>query len=447
MRLKRKPLSLGIISLMFCVNGFAQDVNKTENLSEIYQIALKNSPGYQADYYTMSASKEDKKIALGALLPSLGLSTTASYNDVKASGQSGYYRAYTGSLSLGQVLFNANLYETYQAANETAAAASSTYDDQKQQFMLNVATAYFNVLQADDQVSFANANLKAVSSALSQAEDKFTVGVATDVDVKTAKANYYSAVAALKQSENARHAADYALFNYTGELSKNLAPLRQKLNYTAPDPDDVEKWVDIALTNNASLRTQHYSENAAQKSVNAAKGTYLPTVSLAANYSVSDYSGDEDDLALADISAGNARGGYIGLDFSWNIFNGGEDYATEKQAAFAYQAASFNTLQLQRTIRQNIETDYYNVLSYVKQIEAYQQSVIAARSAYEQYLARFNVGTATMTDVLNQLQKLYDSQTALAASKYQYIETVLQLKYDAGTLSTKDIDIFNSWLV
>ena len=415
-----------------------------ENLVQIYQQALDNSPQYKADFYTMQSSKMGEPIALGALLPNIGLNAGATLNRVDQTAQSGSYRNYTAGLSLTQTLFNYGTYQTYQAAKQSSLGAEETYNAQKQQFILDVATAYFNVLNAKEQVVFLKAKLKAVESTLNQSKLKLKVGMSTSVDVKVAESNYYSALADLKAAENNLESAYYALYQYTGVDNKSLADLKDNVNFSNPAPDNIAEWVKRAHASNPNLEAQIFSQNAAAKTWSAATGNLLPSVSLMANYSVNDNSGSA--FAADSLPLGNYSNGYVGVTFTWNILNGGSDYATRKQAAFNYQAAEFSTLDQQRTITQNIEVDFYNVVSDVKQIEAYKQSVIAGEAAYKQYQARYKVGSSTITEVLDQLQKLYESMSLLTTSKYKYVTDVLQLKLDAGTLSERDIQIFNSWL-
>lgn len=311
---------------------------------------------------------------------------------------------------------------------------------------MDVATAYFNVLNAKEQVHFLQAKLKAVESALEQAKLKLKVGISTSVDVKVAESNYYNVLASLKAADNNVQTTYFALYQYTGGENKNLADLQEKLHFSNPQPNDINKWIQKAQTNNPILKAQVYTQNAAQETLAASNGNFLPNVSLVANYSINDNSGSNFATGAAGVPIGNYKNGYIGVTLTWNILNGGSDYATKKQAAFNYQAAEFTTLNQKRTIKQNIETDFYTVVSTARQIQALEQSVLAAEAAYKQYQARFKVGSSTITEVLDQLQKFYESASLLASAKYKYITEVLQLKLDAGTLSEKDVQIFNSWL-
>ena len=435
-------LSIGLVGTAMV---FAQEVQR-ENLVQVYQQALDNSPQYKANFYTMESSKTQKDVALGALLPNLGLSTGATLNRIDQAAQSGSYRNYSAGISLNQSLFNYTDYQTYQAAKQSAYGAEEIYNAQKQQFILDVAAAYFNVLNAKAQVVFLKAKLKAVDSALQQSKLKLQVGMSTNVDVKVAESNYYSVLADLTAADNNVQSAYYALYQYTGVDNKNLADLQDKVEFSNPQPNNIAQWLNRAQASNPSLKAQIYSQNAAEKTWSAAMGNFLPNVNLTASYTVNDNAGSAFAAGTTSLPLGNYSNGYIGLTFTWNVLNGGSDYAARKQAAFNYQAAEFTTLDQQRTIQQNIETDFYTIVSDVRQIEAYRQSVIAGDAAYKQYQARFKVGSATITEVLNQLQKLYESMSLLSTAKYQYISDVLQLKLDAGTLSDHDIQIFNTWL-
>ena len=384
---------------------YVAQVACAEDLAAVYQQALDNSPQYKADLYTMKSSMAGQDIALGELLPNITLSGSAGQVNVYTTNQEGNYKNYAAGINLTQVLFDYNLYESYQGSKKSALQASETYESQKQQFIVDVAQAYFAVLNAKEQVDFSQANLKVVKSTLEQSEQKLKVGMTTGVDVKVAQANYYNALATLKSDNNNLESAYYALYQYTGVENETLADLKKELHFSDPVPKDINEWVQKGQANNTALKAQIYAQQVAEKAVSAATGTLLPTVSLDASYNVTDNSGNAFAMGAQVVPAGNSRNGYIGLSFTWNILNGGSDYASKKQAAFDYQAAAFTTLEQQRSVKQLIQSDYYNVVSTVKQIEALKQSVAAAQSSYEQYQARYKVGSATITDVFKSITK------------------------------------------
>ena len=51
-----------------------------------------------------------------------------------------------------------------------------------------------------------------------------------------------------------------------------------------------------------------------------------------------------------------------------------------------------------------------------------------------------------MVDVVNAQENLFLAQNQLATDQYLLLETVLDLKYMAGTLNVDDLEEINSWL-
>ena len=60
--------------------------------------------------------------------------------------------------------------------------------------------------------------------------------------------------------------------------------------------------------------------------------------------------------------------------------------------------------------------------------------------------ASYKAGTETMVNVLNQQQKLFESQTEYATDRYAFVNNMLLLKQAAGTLSFDDLHALNNWL-
>ena len=60
--------------------------------------------------------------------------------------------------------------------------------------------------------------------------------------------------------------------------------------------------------------------------------------------------------------------------------------------------------------------------------------------------AGYEVGTRTSVDVLQARQRLFQSQTDYARSRYDYLLNVLRLQFAAGTLDQKGLDDINALL-
>jgi outer membrane protein len=51
-----------------------------------------------------------------------------------------------------------------------------------------------------------------------------------------------------------------------------------------------------------------------------------------------------------------------------------------------------------------------------------------------------------MVDVVRAQQSLFEAQEQLASDQYQFILSILRLKYLAGSLNVADIEEINAWL-
>jgi outer membrane protein len=448
MKFKSKILLLLLMGSTISLPSYALTASTNKNLIEVYQEAINNSPLLKSQEATMSATSEIVGVNLGQALPNVAVvgslsATNANTGGGTAVNASGSFKTGSLNLVLNQQIFNYGVLTGYQYSRQVAAQAGAVYQGQQQSFILQVAQAYFNILLAEDNVSFSEANLKASKSTLDRTQLMFNNGMSTDADVKQAQATFYTAQATLTKDKNTLKVSHYDLYSLTGVLQESFAPLRDNVTYVDPTPNDVNSWVSLAKKHNYDLIAQRYATEANYSLVGVANSLFLPSLSLTASYSIANNVGND---AIIGITANHTRSGYIGLNLTWNIFNGGTDFATKIQAAKNYEAQQYTTIDATRSLEQTTSNDFNNVISFVNQVRAFTQSVKASKLSYEQFLEQYKVGTATVTDVLDQQKLLFQAMTNLASAKYNYIISVLQLKYDAGTISVQDINHFNGWL-
>jgi outer membrane protein len=436
-RLAWLKLWIGLSLLAVSMQTHASD------LLSVYHDASQSSPILTADQANNQASDEQVPIALAALLPQLGIQGNVSYTDYSQPGLDTHYPSDGYSLTLTQPLFNYTAFAALANVKFTANAADFTHQAQIQNFILTVAQDYFSVLQAQDNVTFAEAQLKSLDTTLKQTEQKFEVGVGTYTDVAQARANAQSAEATLIQNQNTLADSNQTLRELTGKLETNLAIVKPDFPFAPPSPNNMQTWINQALEINPTLVSQHETTKAALANVNVKVGNQLPVVSFVATYGQTFY--------RQDVSPYVSPGPYedtttLELDFSWTVFNSGELLSSSLQAANQYASSQNTEMNLYRQTKSNVTNDFLSVVSSQSQVTADKQAVRSAQITLDDYNAKYKVGTATIVDVLNATQTLYQDQSTLAAAEYQYIDSWLQLKYDTGTLNEQDLTTLNQYL-
>ncbi|EQD62650.1 Outer membrane efflux protein, partial [mine drainage metagenome] len=102
--------------------------------------------------------------------------------------------------------------------------------------------------------------------------------------------------------------------------------------------------------------------------------------------------------------------------------------------------------QASRSTVQQARDAYLGVISGIANVRALRQALASSRISYVATMAGYKVGTQTEVDVLNALSTLVAAQTNYAASRYNYIDSIVALQYAAGTLRPPEVATINSWL-
>ncbi len=424
---------LAALGLSIVVSGYSLD------LLEVYQLAAAHDATFQAAKQTYAAQKEVVPIARGALLPSLELTGNETYNNVSNNSPRSY-NSNGYSLALTQQIFNFADWKTYDQAQAQLKQAAVTYMQAKQSLILNTATAYFNVLEAEAKLRYAKKNEQQTKEQMAQAEQKYKVGLAAQTDVLTARASYEAAVATRIADQNQVHDTLESLAVLTGTPVKNLAPLKENFPLLAPQPENPETWVNVALKNNLSLQASMAQAQFDKEAIGIQQAGYFPTVSVTGTYSAAN--SHDDPTATGHVETKSIAG-----NLTYDIFSGGQTYFGVKQAKLTHKADVYNIEQTKRETINDMRTEYLTVLSDISQVKALKQAVISGESSMAAARAAYLVGTRTIVDLLQEQSILFNTQQQYATAIYSYITDSLRMKQVVGLLAAKDIVAINKLLV
>lgn len=447
--LKLLPLLLAATLVAMPGLGHAED------LMDAYQQARASDPVLaQADAQRLQAG-EGVVLSRAALLPTL--SAGVDYSRSLGSRQSvfdpstgkvielGRTQSHSLNASLSQTLFNYSDYANLAASGSAAQAQDEQYQAAQQSLLVRVAQAYFNVLTAEDDVSFAEAQEKALNKQLDQAQQRYHVGLSAITDVNEAKAQYDAARANTITTKNTLADLREALTQITGKPLGALEKLRDDLPLAPPDPNDQKSWVDTALNQNPAVLAQKYQVDASEHDINAARAARLPvlnaTVSYSRNLNGSSYS------SQTQFSSQSRNSKSLGLSLSVPIFNGGLIQGRVRQAIYQRDAAQDVLEQQRRQVIRGTRNAFRLVVAGISEVDARKQAVLSAKSALDATQAGFEVGTRNIIDVLNSQQQLFQARSAYSLARHNFIINKLLLKQSAGTIDIKDLKAVNALLV
>jgi outer membrane protein len=426
--------------ILFSATLFLPTLVQADDLLDLYYQAQRTSPLLKSQDLLAQADALAGPIARAALFPviNLGASIARSMATGDINGTTSEY-----DLSLKQPLFNYASYQNWRSGQWQAKQSLSSFAYQRQTFILNVANAYFAVLQAEESLEYRVAARKSYSLTLDQTREQMKVGLSTQNDVKQALADYDSSVAEAIKAKNDLTVARLSLYVYTGEVSEHLAQLRDDFPFVKP-VGNIDKWVKAAKFHNNSFIAQQDQLQSYAHILSSSRSTYLPAVSLGASYAYTAYNNGSS--VFNALFPNNKRVGSVSLDLTWSLLNGGLGFETVKQNAANYASQEALTEYTQRNVVDQTRQDYLAVSAGSVKVKALKVAVESGEDAVKQALAQYQAGTVTIVNVLEQIRLLYQFKESYTQAKYDYIKSKLALAQDSGVLEEGDIKALNAWL-
>ncbi|WP_305967129.1 TolC family outer membrane protein [Marinobacter salsuginis] len=437
----KKRLLSGLIGLMAAQPALSMD------LVETYEKALSYDSGIAAARASFEAQQAASDVSQSALLPQIGAFGEGNYIDVDGPNQDNSYRELNYGVQLTQPLFRADAWFRYDASKFQTESARAEYNLAQQQLILDVATAYFNVLRARDTVTTARATEAAIQRQYEQAQERFDVGLIAITEVYEARASYDDSKSQRIAAENQLNVAREQLARLTGEYAEELDNLRQNFPLGRPDPMDPSAWEATALEQNWSIQSALFDLNASEAGLREAKAGHYPTVDLNASYGKTDLSGiDAANAPITSQQDGTTTRGTIGLTLNVPLYSGGGTQAGVRQQRSLVTVAEQSLNTVRRDVRVNTRSLFLTVNNNVETASALEQTIISRRSALDATRAGYEVGTRNIVEVLDAERAYYVALRDYANARYDYVINSLQLKQAAGTLSPQDLIELNNWL-
>jgi outer membrane protein len=435
-----------------------------ENLSEVYQRAVRSDPQLREAEALRLATRERRPQARSALLPQVNAtggweeSDGDSTNTVPITdpfeGIVGF-RPLTSSIEgnttrwqvqLRQTLFRWDQFARYRAAGVEVSQAEIDFQNAQQDVIVRAATAYFNVLAARDTLDAGQAAQEAIARQLEQADKRFEVGLIAITDVQEARAASDQANAVVIDAKRALATARERLRELTGELFDMLTRPGDDMPLVSPDPAEEEDWVKAALDQNLALQSARLGAEIARENISIARGGHFPTVDLVAGSSGFEARQERRVAGTSSPADADSDDTSIGVQVTFPLYSGGGTSSRVREAVYRQRASRERLERTARETERQTRDAYLGVLSGIARVQSLKQAVESNQTALQATEAGYEVGTRTAVDVLQARQRLFQAQSDYARARYDYVLQVLALERAAGTLDESRVLRVNSWL-
>lgn len=314
------------------------------------------------------------------------------------------------------------------AASAAKASARLNVLASEQDLIYSVKISYYAYLAAVENVSVQEEAAKRAEEQLKLIESRFDLGSASKSDVLKQKVQFGNDQLGLLRARNGVTNAEASLAYTIG-----LDPREEhqfSTDYRVREfSGSLGEAISFGLESNPGLLAQEKTYDETRHSVRAAMAGYLPSLSVSASYRK--FNGTQAFPVSFDYSSNSYT---YGFSLSWNIFDG---FFREQQVTAAKvsrnnaRAALADTRNL--TVS-DIKTGYLNIEQFKEQKQVSQENVAAAEEDLKITQEKYNLGAATILDLLDAQVSLKQAQVALIQVDFDLNLAIARLENAMGKM-------------
>lgn len=444
-------LVLGL--LLLSVTGHAQE---SYTLQQCLGYAVEHNSNVKKSALDREKAERARQEVLGALLPQISGSAGLNDNLKKAKfimpnfmnnflpekmrdpNASEYmtiemgtkYSANAG-LALNQQLLNMSLFNTLDIAKVSKQMAELGALSTEEDVIAQTATLYYGVQVTQYAASQMLRSVELVEQMLRMMEVNYASGLVKKVDVDRLRVN-------LTNLRTQQSAIESGL-----EVQKNL--LKLQMGFEVTEPIAVPA-LDLSLMAQQEIATVGYPtfdpirhiayrqlqqrERMAELQERAKKYEYLPTLSLALNLQYNHMSDQ--------LFGGATNYGYptamVGVSLRMPIFSGGSRLAKVRESHLDLLKAQEDLHALDQSLRMANLNASLKLRDTRRTIALQRDNQALAEQVLDLAQKNYNLGVASLSDVLNASQSLVQAQMSYASALGDYMKAFIDLKKSRGEI-------------
>ncbi|MGB8658425.1 MAG: TolC family protein [Candidatus Zixiibacteriota bacterium] len=411
--------------------------SKAFSLDQCIEMALKTNAGLIAAENSYRVARSDVWTGWGRVIP--GLNSQLGYSrqvsgpgeftvtdsitgQVLATGLTSITTShrYSAGISASQN-WSLGGYDFYNIREKNAATGSAlnSYHLSRQDLILSVKQAYFEVLRATMLLDIQKDALKRADEQLKIAETKYQLGSASYSDVLKAKVLHGDVELALITADNTLKVDKATLNSWVGR-SVDL-PIEVEENLSQPQFDySYEDALAQALKENFNLKKAGFDQRSAEDQLGMARSSFFPNFNLSGSYSWGN-------VDLSEIKWIRQRDytWNLGASFSFPIFEGFQRKQNLSSAKANLKYAKENLRQTKNDVTLQLKQAFLGVQQAKQSIDLTKSKTESAKEDLDLTQEKYSLGAASILDLLDvevsfkqaqsdQVQALYDYNLAVA---------------------------------
>lgn len=384
-------------------------------LADLTAVAICSNPALSSNYMAVKAQEAALGAAKAGYLPTVTVTAEGNIAGTKVEDTPSVQREpYNAGAALSWLIYDfggrgssVNLSKAYLSS------AKYAYDAALQQTVLQVHSAYLNVLGAKESLKSAQASMKTYQKSYEESSKRYDLGMASLVDKLQAKTAYEQSTLTVTKAQNTlkqNEGALAVLLNLSPDTELNLKEMSADDAIIGLESgNDIKELMHYALQMRPEIKQQQSNVAAGKAAVTSARAKGLPSISAVARASYDDN---------WKRSNPYTEGTSAGLKLSWPIFSGFNTSYGVNKAKYEYEQAKDNLENSKTSVLNEVWSYYQN---YNTAVQAYQISkqILATAEENEKVVSRYyEVGKSDILNLLTADAQLADARQGLVNAYY-----------------------------
>lgn len=320
--------------------------------------------------------------------------------------------------------------QAYYTLRDTIDTVVSTVRTQFYQILLNKALV---------QVQEESVNL--LQSQLEDQKSRFEAGTVPQFNVLQAEGTLENQIPQLIAARNNFRISELTLARTLGipadrqYTTDNPLPVAGELSFN-PIKYDLGSALIAARANRPFLKAQRSSILASVENITVQAAGFQPTVTA-------DVGLEQQSNPTTNNLANTLQGWFLGLQGSWNVFDGFLTYGKVKQARAQLEQAKVTYDDSVRQVELEVATAVSNLRQAAQTVDSAQTGVNVNLEALRLADERLAAGTGTQLDVLTAQQALTTARSNLVQAQFSWLSAVASYQQATAT-ETRYNDMFDA---
>jgi outer membrane protein TolC len=328
-----------------------------------------------------------------------------------------------------------------RAARINEDAAYYTLRDTIDTVVSTVRTQFYQILLDKALVQVQEESVNLLQSQLEDQKSRYEAGTVPQFNVLQAEGTLENQIPQLIAARNNYRISALTLARTLGipadrqYATDNPLPVEGELTFS-PIKYDLSSALIVARANRPFLKAQRSAILASVENITVQAAGYKPTIS--ANVGL-----EQESNPTTNNLSRTLQGWFLGLQGSWNVFDGFLTYGKIKQARAQLEQAKVTYDDSVRQVELEVATSVSNLRQAAQTVDSAQTGVNVNLEALRLADERLAAGTGTQLDVLTAQQALTTARSNLVQAEFSYVSAVASYQQATAT-ETRYNDMFDA---